>query len=130
MIEQSSRILLTFNEGGKYIVKHGEYSTAKLSGGVITTPSKTIEQPVYADCTRTIKLSEAFVINALEIPKGPQKGTSEWHRWLRSSLGNLSLNWKKFSDTERLDIHIKSLVEDLTGMQDLVKNTDYSYEII
>lgn len=130
MIEQGSKILLTFSEGGKYITRRGEYSVAKLSGGNITTPSKTLVQPEYADCTRTIKLSESFVENALEIPKGPQKGSSEWHRWLRSPLGNLSLNWKKYSDTEKLDIHIKSLVEDMTGMSDLVKNEDFSYEII
>ncbi|MCK9429215.1 MAG: hypothetical protein M0R17_04365 [Candidatus Omnitrophica bacterium] len=130
MIELNSKIFLTFNEGGKYITKRGEYSVAKLSGGDITTPSKTLKQPEYADCTRALVLSTEFINNALEMPKGPKKNTGEWHRWLRSPLGNLALNWKKYSDLEKLEIHIKSLVEDLTGLSDLVKNEHYKFELI
>jgi len=130
MIEKNSKIFLTFNESGKYITKRGEYSVAKLSGGVITTPSKTLVQPEYADCTRSIKLSYEFIKNALEIPKGPQKGSSEWYRWLRSPIGQLSQNWKKYSEIEKLDLHISELVKDLTGLDTTIKNEDFTYEII
>ena len=129
-MDKNSRIFLTFNESGKYITKRGEYSVAKLSGGNVTTPSKTLKHPEYADCSRKVVLDYSFIEKALEIPESPKRNSGDYHRWLRSDLGKLWSDWKKLSDEQKIKRHIEIYVKDMTGMLNPEEGDDYTFDVV
>lgn len=131
MIDKNAKIFLTYSLGGKYITKRGEYSVAKLSGGVITTPSKTLEQPEYAECTMRVVLNNAFIERALSLPECPYKRNSgEYHWWLKSDMGKLLLDYKNLTDEQKIQRHVEIYVKDITGISELIKGEDYNYDLV
>ena len=124
MIDNISKISLTYELGGEYLLTRGSYTVAELSkepnelyncanGDVIKiksviTKSQTIKEPVFTNPTKHIILGEAFIENAMERPQKPHKNDSI-HKW------NLYHNWHKMSVKAKLAEAVKQYVKDVNG---------------
>ena len=145
-ISRNSKIFLTFNEGGKYLIKSEEYTSASVHNGtkkiqydcgviapelIVDVPSKIKRQPEYADCNKKVILNYSFIERALEFPECPYKrNTGEYHWWLKSDMGKLALDFKKLNDEQKIKRHIEIYVKDMTGILNPVEKEDYSYQLI
>lgn len=146
MIENNSKISLSYQVTGEYLVKRGKYSSAKIKFGknivkydcgqegpevIIENPSQVIEKPEFADSHISVILPEAFIERALELPKcSARKGSDEYHRWFRSDMGKLLLDWKKLNDIQKIERHIEIYVKDITRNPNPIRGRDYKFEII
>lgn len=110
MINKDSQISLTYELGGEYLLRRGQY---KLS--------KTIKRAEYAKAVQQVTLSNAFVRMALDKPEKPD-GMS-FKRWMRTPMGRLYLNFKKMPAGEKIAYHIEQYVADMGG-------GNYSYKIL
>lgn len=143
---ETRKIFLTYFLGGKYLVKRGNYSSAKISRGaktitydcgmvdretIIDVPSKVIDDPEYAESSIKVILPSEFVERALEVPVNPhKKGTPEYHRYFRSNMGKLLMEWPKLSEKQKIQRHVEIYVSDMTGLTDITNGRDYSFEIL
>lgn len=131
MSNKNNKIFLTYNLRGEYITKRGEYSVAKLNGKEITTPSKTLVQPEYAECTKRVTLDYSFIERALSLPACPHKRNSgEYHWWLKSPMGKLLLEFKNLTDEQLIKKHIEIYVSDMIGVSELIEGEDYHYTLV
>lgn len=130
MINNESKISLTFTEGGETLVRKGRYQTAKVNVlnpfkdnevYKLIEPMKVIQPAVYTTSQRSVTLSNEFIQMALEQPKLPED--TNYHWWIRTPLGKASLVWKKMSKEQKIEFHVALYVQSQNG-------SDYSYEII
>lgn len=130
MILKDSQISLTYYVGGETLKKRGVYTVADVTVKnaftknevfILNKPSQTVERPVFDKAQMSVTLSSSFIENCLTRPEKPE-GTN-FHRWLRTPMGQLYQDWKKFSDVQKIEYHIKQYVIDMGG-------ESYSYQII
>jgi hypothetical protein len=128
---ESTKIFLTYNVGGK-LAKMGKYTSAKVnSKGEVTSPSRIVEPSEYCKCTIQVTLNEEFYDNAIERPTCPHKrGSGEYHRWLRSPMGLLSLGWNKLSAEQQVQRQVELYVADMTNNPNPINGQDYSFKLI
>ena len=122
-------ITLSYRIPGEYLTKRGKYRSAvisKVNGEYITDKNlATLESAEYADCTQAVKLGNAFIEHALERPT-PPKSKDSYHRWSRTDMGKLYIEWKKLNNAQKIKRHIEMYVRDLTGQLE----PEFSYDII
>lgn len=130
MLNKDSQISLTYELGGEYLLKRGQYTSAdvyvkgtfsKNETFKLNKPSQTIKKAEYAKAVQQVTLSNAFVRMALEKPEKPD-GVS-FKRWMRTPMGKLYINFKKMSAEEKIAYHIEQYVNDMGG-------SNYSYKIL
>jgi len=129
-MNKESTIALSYNLAGETLIRSGRYTSADVyvQNGFtdkevfkINKPSRTIEPAVYDKAYTVVNLGVAFISMALEQPKKPE-GVN-FHRWLRTPLGQASQNWKRMTPEQRIAFHVELYVKDMGG-------EDYTYEIL
>lgn len=110
MIDNTSKISLTYRIGGEYLIRKGNYTVAELNNttGEVKTHSKTIDEPVFSEPKKHVTLPYSFIEMALERPEIPYK-KAPLHEWKAYS------EWKVWSKNKRLHYRIMQLVTDLQG---------------
>jgi hypothetical protein len=117
MLDNTSKISLTLLEGGKYLVRPGRYSVAKVNviNGFsdnevykVLEPSKTIEEPQYKDSIKHVNLGWPFIENALTKPKLPKKRTER-----SKQTWDLVSRWNKMSDEDKILFACKKYAHDM-----------------
>jgi hypothetical protein len=130
MITIDNQISLTYTVGGECIKKFGVYTVADVTvrNGftknevfILNKPSQTIKPAEFNYSQTSITLGKAFIEGCLEAPTKPKD--ENYHRWLRTPLGQLSQMWKKMSVEQKIKYHIDLYVKDMGGY-------DYTYEIL
>ena len=130
MINKDSQISLTYELGGEYLLRRGQYTSAdvyvkgtfsKNETFKLNKLSQTIRKAEYAKAMQQVTLGNAFVRMALDKPEKPE-GMS-FKRWMRTPMGKLYLNFKKMSAEEKIAYHIEQYVADMGG-------GNYSYKIL
>jgi len=130
MLNKDSQISLTYELGGEYLLRRGQYTSAdvyvknplsKNETFKLNKLSKTIKRAEYAKAVQQVTLSNAFVRMALDKPEKPD-GMS-FKRWMRTPMGKLYLNFKKMSAGEKIAYYIEQYVADMGG-------GNYSYKIL
>ena len=130
MLNKDSQISLTYELGGEYLLRRGQYTSAdvyvkstvsKNETFKINKPSQTIKRAIYSKATQQVILSNTFVRMAIEKPEKPER--MSFQRWMRTSMGKFYLNFKKMSAEEKIAYHIEQYVADMGG-------GNYSYKIL
>jgi hypothetical protein len=130
MISTDNQISLTYYVGGECLKSSGIYTVADVTVRapftknevfILNKPSQIIKPAEYNYSQTNITLGKAFIEGCLVAPTKPKD--ENYHRWLRTPLGQLSQLWKKMSDIEKIKYHIDLYVRDMGGYE-------YIYEII
>lgn len=112
MIDNTSRISLTYTVRGESLATAGVYESAKVKkiGDKYITKEqmKVIKEPVYNYAKQNTLLSNSFVMNALERPKKPHKSEG-------LAAANAYFNWGKMSDNAKLNYAVETYVSDVGG---------------
>lgn len=112
MIDNTSRISLTYTLRGESLATAGVYESAKVSkiGDKYITKEQMviIAEPVYKSAKQTTILSNSFVLNSLERPKKPHKSEGQ-------AAVDAYFSWGRMSDNAKLNYAIEKYVEDLEG---------------
>lgn len=135
------KIFLTYELGGKYLVKRGKYKAAKVKAGkeikydcgiigpecIVTKAMQVEEPPKYEKATQSLPLGKEFIEMALTRPKCPFKyKDNAYFKWLRSPRGKFYAEFNKLSDEVKIKKQLEFLVEDLTGSV----GNKFTYELI
>jgi len=130
MISKDSQISLHYVLVGEHLVRPGVYTVADVTVKnsftkneifILNKPSETIQKPIFDKAQMSVTLNSSFIENCLTRPEKPE-GVN-FHRWLRTPMGQLYQDWKRFNDTQKIEYHIKQYVIDMNG-------ENYSYQII
>lgn len=124
MIDNTSKISLTYKKGGEYLLRKGNYTVAELSTTPkekytktdgsesmirsVITNSKTVDEPIYSEPKQHVTLPYEFIKKGLERPDKPDKKAPiyEWNAYSQ---------WETWSKAKKLNYRIHQLVSDLQG---------------
>ncbi len=99
--------------GGRWSqLNNAHFKTDKGEELIVHEQIKVVEPPVYKEATQVINLNESFIQMALSRPVPPRDGS---RRWLRTPIGKLSQDWKRYSDEQKIEVHLRELAESLGG---------------
>lgn len=105
MINSESKLMVTFKESNPYLVSKGKYSTIQFKGKTVI---KTDREAKYSYATRSLTMSNDFIINALTRPEKPHKKASneEWNAFSR---------WNVTNDEQKIKFRLKQYAHDINS---------------
>jgi hypothetical protein len=116
MIDNTSKISLTYQIGGEYLLTSGQYSVAELNHNkkdkdgnpTIQTPSVIKAQPTYHKAKCHIMLPYSFIEESLK-PLEKLKEKEDYQ------YADARLRWKTWTEKMKLNFHVTRYVSDMRG---------------
>ena len=118
MIDNTTKISLTCNTGGEFLVQP-EVTEIQINPISKEVTYKVIKKEELTIAERHITLDWLFIEPVLkERPKYHSRNhkSREYKRWLNSPIGILSERWNIITDSRKLEFACRDLVEALTGI--------------
>ena len=118
MIDNTTKISLTCNTGGEFLVQP-EVTELIIDPTTKEVTYKVIQEEEMSIAKRHITLNWKFIEPVLkERPKYHSRNhkSREYKRWLNSPIGVLSERWNIITDERKLEFACRDLVEALTGI--------------